>query len=393
MASIYPDSSRNGWRVQLYVRGVRRKLWIGPISKSAARAVAVHLDNINRARDTGTVAPADTRRWLVGISPRIRNRLAAWGLVDQQAAAKSLPRTLGAYTQAHIDSRDDWKASSRRRMSHVRRKLTQQLGPDTPLAAITPGDAQRFARWCRSNLSSQSHSGKTIADARQFFKAAIDDRLIAENPFAGIDSSQAHDKAREAYVTRESADALIALADPYYAAVIASARYGGLRVPSEPLELTWTDIDWATNRFQVRSSKLAKHHNAVRTVPLFPELRPHLELLFELAPDGAQRPFARYRSTAGSAYRQMLERLIKRAGIPQWPKLWMNLRASCRTDLLERFPSHVVDAWLGHSGKVGAKHYDRIHDGHFAAAACGVAGGVVTPPLPASDRQPNQSQT
>lgn len=381
MASIYADNTRKGYRVQIYVRGVRRKLWLGPITKSAARAVAVHLENINRARDTGTIVPAESRRWLSSVSPRIRNRLAAWGLADQQAAAKSLPRTLGAYVQQLIDGRDDWSPRTKSRMGNVRRLLVQQLGADTALVSITPGDAQRFARWARTNINSHSHSGKVIADARQLFKAAIDDVLLADNPFSGIDSSQRHDKSREAYVTPEAAQAMIELADPYYAAVIAAARFAGLRVPSEPLALEWSQINWETGRFTVVSPKL-RRHEPTRIVPLFPEFRPHLERLQELAPSGSVHPFDRYRSTAAKVYRAGLQRLIKRAGLSEWPKLWMTLRASCRTDLLERFPSHVVNAWLGHSAKVGAKHYDRTHEGHFAAAVGSPVGSLARIPSP-----------
>lgn len=387
MASIYRHDSRNGWRVQIYVRGVRRKLWLGPVAKSSARAVAAHLDAIVLARDTGTVPPAESRRWLTSISDRLRNRLAAWGLIEQQQASKCVDRTLGPYLQSIIDSRADWSHRTKSRMAQVRQRLIQQLGADTALAAITPGDAQRFARWCRSNITSHSHSGKTISDARQLFKCAIADRILADNPFLAIDSSQAHDKSRAAYVPAADVERLIALADPFYAALIACARYGGLRIPSEPLQLQWTDINWETGRLVVTSPKLI-HHEPTRVVPLFPELRPHLDLLHDLAPDGSHHIFDRYRGTGAKVYRSALERLIKRAGLKQWPKLWMNLRASCRTDLLERFPSHVVDAWLGHSAAVGSKHYDRIHDGHFDLA-CGVARGVAVPLSTASDRQPS----
>jgi integrase len=387
MASIYRDADRDGWRVQLYVRGVRRKLWLGPVPKSAAQHVATHLDNLNRARDTGTIPPAETRRWLSSISDRIRNRIAAWGLADQTQAAKNLERTLGAYVQSLIDGRDDWSKGTKSRMRNVRRLLVAQLGDDTALAGVTPGDAQRFARWCRSNIVSKSHSGKTIADARQIFKSAIADRLLADNPFMGIDTSQGHDKTRDAYLTPDDAAALIALADPYYAALIAAARFAGLRMPSEVLTLQWDQVNWETGRFVCTSPKLARHH-PTRIVPLFAEFRPHLERLQELASDGSVFVFDRYRSTAARVYRAGLLRLIGRAGLQPWPKLWMNLRASCRTDLLEQFPAHVVNEWLGHSGKIGAKHYDRTHDAHFAAAVGSPVGSLSrVPSLPAAESE------
>lgn len=381
MASFYRDSARNGWRVQIYVRGFRRKLWLGPVSKSAARAVANHLEALNLARDTGTIPPAETRRWARSISARIRNRIAAWGLLAQTEAAAALPGTIGDFSQHYIDSRDDWSQASRRRMSVVRRLLVAQLGHDTALAAVSPSDAERFARHCRSTITAKSHSGKTISDARQFFAAAVKSHLLADNPFAGINAAQPHNREREHYVSRETIERVLAKADPYFAAVIALARYGGLRCPSEHLALEWSTIDWAGGRFTVTAPKT----NTSRVVPLFPELRTHLEHLHAIAPDSARYPFNRYRTTAARVYRANCVRILKLAGVDQWPKLWMNCRASCRTDLLERFPAHVVNYWLGHSAAVGSKHYDRVHDGHYSQA-CGVAGGVATPHSPARDR-------
>lgn len=51
-----------------------------------------------------------------------------------------------------------------------------------------------------------------------------------------------------------------------------------------------------------------------------------------------------------------------------WPKLWVNLRASCRTDVEEEFPTHVCNAWLGHSKAVADKHYLRVKPEYIAKA-------------------------
>lgn len=48
-----------------------------------------------------------------------------------------------------------------------------------------------------------------------------------------------------------------------------------------------------------------------------------------------------------------------------WPRLLQNLRASCATDWVEKYPSHVVAKWLGHSPKVAAQHYLMSRDHHF----------------------------
>ena len=44
-------------------------------------------------------------------------------------------------------------------------------------------------------------------------------------------------------------------------------------------------------------------------------------------------------------------------------------RATRRTELEHLFPSHVVNAWLGHSAKVAEKHYLQIRPDDWKKAA------------------------
>ena len=84
---------------------------------------------------------------------------------------------------------------------------------------------------------------------------AARDRLLDANPMAGIDCHAPHDRTREAYITPEAAQTLIEAADPFHGCLIAIARFGGLRVPSEPLALNLADIDWGNSRFTVPACK------------------------------------------------------------------------------------------------------------------------------------------
>jgi len=66
--------------------------------------------------------------------------------------------------------------------------------------------------------------------------------------------------------------------------------------------------------------------------------------------------------------RTQLLRIIKRAGVKPWPKLFNNLRSTRETELAEKYPLHVVCAWIGNSQPVAAKHYLQVTDEHFAKA-------------------------
>lgn len=372
MASVYRDNRRNGYRAQVVVRGTRRKLWLGAVSKTQARAIANHLDRLKIAAETATTPPADTLRWSAAVSPRIRAQLGKWGLLAAGPQLANVPRTLGDYLNFYIANRGDTKTTTKARWSNVRRHLLDAWPHESVLTSITPGDCDRLAKRIRGRFR-PSHAGKLLADAKQVFTAAVRDGAIVANPFSGLDFKQPHDTARESYIPPEIADRILAAADPFYAALFAMARYGGLRVPSEPLAMLITSIDWQNNRFTVPEVK-----TAARVVPIFPELRPHLLRLCESQPAGSVYLFDRARNAAATQWRKSLGLLLERLHIPPWPKRWQNLRASCRTDLEARFPGFVVDTWLGHSAAVGRRHYTRVHEAHFNAA-CGVTGGVRDP--------------
>src|SRR5262249_42048182 len=146
-------------------------------------------------------------------------------------------------------------------------------------------------------------------------------------------------------------------------------RYGGLRCPSEHIALKWADVDWERSRFRVRSPKTANHADGgERWVPMFPELRLHLEEAFELAVPGAMHVITRYRDTNKNLRTQM-HRIIRNAGLTPWPRTFHNLRASRQTELAGTFPLHVVCAWIGNKRAVAAEHYLQVTDADFERAA------------------------
>ena len=143
---------------------------------------------------------------------------------------------------------------------------------------------------------------------------------------------------------------------------------GGLRCPSELLLLTWQDVDWERSRIRVHSPKTEHHEGKEsRIVPLFPELVPYLREVFEQAEPGSEYVVTRYRSMNYNLRTQLL-RIIAKAGLEPWPKLFQNLRSTRETELAEHWPEHVVCAWIGNSKKVAREHYLQVTDEHFRRA-------------------------
>lgn len=72
----------------------------------------------------------------------------------------------------------------------------------------------------------------------------------------------------------------------------------------------------------------------------------------------------------GSAnLRTSLLRLLDRAKLETWPKLWQNLRSSCANDWAREFGAAAESEWSGHSVQVAVAHYLRPSSQDFERAA------------------------
>ena len=194
--------------------------------------------------------------------------------------------------------------------------------------------------------------------------------MIDASPFDALRAGSQSNPKRSFHVTHEMVRSILAeCPDNQWRGIIALSRYGGLRCPSELVGLKWGDVNWDRCRLTVRSPKTERHEgHAVRSVPIAPELRPILQDLFDHAEAGTELVIPRL-SDPRVNLRTMLHRIIERAGLTPWPRLFHNLRASCATDWVERHPSHAVAKWLGHSPLIAAQHYLQLRDAHFDAAA------------------------
>ncbi len=147
--------------------------------------------------------------------------------------------------------------------------------------------------------------------------------------------------------------------------IIALARFGGLRSPSETLALKWADVDWAGKRITIPSPKTERQAKPYRIVPLFPELRKYLEAAFDAAEPGTVYCVTRYRG-ADCNLRTQLLRIIRKAGLQPWERLFHNLRASRQTELTDEYPAHVVADWMGNSPEIADRHYLQTTEAIFA---------------------------
>jgi integrase len=368
MASI---TTRAGRRAVQFVApdGKRFTLSLGKVSQRAADQFAGFVDRLLAARKAGLPLDGPTAAWLAGLPPATRQRLAAAGLID--APADERPAVaLGDFLTQYIAGRDDVKALTTRNLRAAAAELIAFFGEDRRIDAITAADADDYRRALRRRLS-ENTVRRLCGRARQFFRAAIRRRLLSENPFGDMrDVAVQPNKAREFFVSKEATAAVLdACPDAQWRLLVALARFGGLRVPSEVLALTWEHVGWARGRLRVPSPKTERHAGrGERVIPIFPELRPHLEECFELAAPGVPWIITRYRDSAVNL-RTQLVRIIRRAGLQPWPRLFHALRSSRETELAATFPLHVVAAWLGNTPRIALKHYLQVTTADFDRAA------------------------
>ncbi len=399
MASIVKDS--NGRKRILFFNADRERktIRLGKATMQQAAAVKLRIESLIAAKINGTAPDDDTSRWVASIGDDLHDKLAGNGLVSPREKAKEV--TLAAFLNGYIAKRSDVKAGTTTVYGHTRRCLVEYFGADKPLIEITIADAKDWRRWLGQpkNADEPAKGGQGLSDntvrrrcgiARQFFADAVEQRLIAENPFGRMKGvSVRANKSRYHFVDRDVAEQVLAACpDAQWRLLFALSRYGGLRCPSEHLGLRWGDIDWERCRITVRSPKTEHHEGkAERIIPLFPELRLHLQaVLDELLEDfdpkekrlSEQPVITRYRDR-NCNLRTQLCKIIRRAGLNPWPKLFQNLRSTRETELAEEFPMHVVCEWIGNSQAVAAKHYLQTTDEHFAKAAQNAAHNTTQP--------------
>ncbi len=342
--------------------GKRKSVHLGKVPQRMAEEIKVKVEALNAAAISGLPVDNETAAWVSRLGDDLADKLAAVGLIAKRASAR-----LGEFMDAYIAGRRDTKPLTRRNMEIFKRRILRFFDPSRNLRDITPADADAFLVWLKENHA-ESTAGRTIKQIKQFFRAAVRARIIRENPFVDVKPPSEVNEARKFFVTRDVAQSVIdACPDVEWRLIVALSRYGGLRCPSEHLALAWSSVDWEKDRFLVDSPKTGP-----RWVPIFPELRAHLEAVFEAAPDGAVHVINRYRDT-NKNLRTQFGRIIRRAGVKPWPKLFHNMRASRETELAAEHPIHVVTAWLGHSALIAQKHYLQLTDADFERAARGGA--------------------
>jgi integrase len=364
------------------------------VDAKTAATTRVHIEHLVNAACHGMATPAATAQWLSTIGDRLHDRLARAGLVAPRERM-----TLGGLLDGFLKAHATAKPGTRVAWSQVMRDLRDFFGGERDLGAITADDAERFRLHLADRSLAEYTIVKRLQKARQFFRYAERRGWLQKNPFVDVKHRGGNPADRQHYVSEADTLRLMEAApDWVWRTIIALSRFAGLRCPSEVLSLRWQDVDLPAGTMWVRSPKTERYGEG-RLVPIFVRLRPYLEGAWEMAREGQTHviPEERYlpasRGPAGwrnANLRTTFSKIVARAGLGRWNRLFHALRASCETDVAAEFPVGATCRWLGNSRAIAARHYLQPRDADFQKAS-GVAQKAARRPaeLPRNDSQRN----
>lgn len=371
------------YSVRVIIDGTRKTIAVGTKSKSRADRAAERIQDLATSRELGEMPEKETKKWLSKQPQKIREKLAKLGLIELSAEDDRTSSTLSRFLTDYITKYGRAKKPTTvTTWKQCERLLLEFFPADTQIDSITPGDAEDFRNYLltRSGDVGRARQAKPLSEpttrrrcgcAKAFFAYAKAKRLIDTNPFETkkVPTTSPRTKQKR-FVTPEMADSILnKLPNNDWQLLFALARWGGMRVPSEPMLLRWSDVDFDLQRITFRSPK-TEHHDGkeCREIPIFPELNEYLIHARESANANEIYVLPFIRRVSAAALRKPLITAIQKAGLEKWPKLWTTLRASRVTELRDTYPTHVVDSWIGHDDTIARKHYAQTLDVHFEHA-------------------------
>lgn len=278
--------------------------------------------------------------------------------------------TLEGFLGDYISSRTSELAPGTLELHKLTAKyLLEYFGKGRRIIQITKTEARAFkTALAKGELANRRNKTpkpatveRSIREARTMFNQALQDELILSNPFNKL-SKTVRVKKDWHYVGLDELYRLLeACPNGSWRILLALCRYGGLR-QNEALSLTWRDVDWDKNWLKVWAQKTKR----TRFVPIVPELLPLLRDEFESAKEGEKLIAPKLGKS--NLWRDF-QVIRKRAGGVKPYKNWcQTLRKNREQDWNEKFPSHIVAEWMGHSETVARSYYLKVDDRNMKAA-------------------------
>ena len=253
---------------------------------------------------------------------------------------------------------------------YTARKLCEFFGDNRKVENITEIDAQTFDAELARLVKAKENGGQGIAPAHRsgtikriktIFNWGVKMKLVASNPFSAITAGSQKNRKRQYYITPNETARILEACEytnngDEWAALCVLARYQGMRVPSEPRALRWSDVDFEKKMIHITAQKTKNERN----MPLFNETAAILKRLREnqeRAGTFNDSPFVLRRVRMVTNPGTTFKKIVLRAGVEDYPKPFQNLRASAATDVNKKYGATAESRWIGHGTAIADGHY------------------------------------
>jgi integrase len=231
------------------------------------------------------------------------------------------------------------------------------------VGAITP---EQIIDWKNKLLENYKYTtvAKIVKNVKTVFTWAVNQKWINESPLDGIGRGSFIDKSKDRIITMDEYRLILeACPNQMWRTIIALARIGGLRCPSEIKPLRWKDINFEKSQFTIRSPKTEQHEGKeLRVIPLFNNLRDELKKMEQTGNEFVIGDFSPL----------LVNEIIKIAGLTNVARPFDNMRMTRSNEVYRQFGAHCETAWIGHSSRVREDHYMMILPEDIAKAASSV---------------------
>jgi len=326
--------------------------------KGVVEALIYYLDNAISVPDKRVLT------WIETASQEIKEKLAKAGLI-------AIPKnhTVTELWDLFLKQKAGIKESTEKTYTDAKRRFFEFFQESELLSSLTQVRMKQWKEFLKGTLAESTIAG-TITKVKAVFNWAVESGMIEKSPLDGVGRGSFVNREKDRFITMEEYRRLLD-ASPCqdWRVIIALARYGGLRAPSEVLRLRWSDINWEKSRFYVSSSKTERYEGKEgRVVPLFEELREELEKLFFAQPEKTEFVITRYRDPERSNLGTQFARIVKMAGVEPIQRPFDNMRASRSTEIYAEYGAFLESKWIGHSSKIAKDHYLQVREEDFERA-------------------------
>ena len=255
--------------------GKRKAIRIGKMNAKQSESLKVRVETLSASVASKIPLDSETSAWLGCIGDDLAAKLSSVGLIPERPKSVTLAGLLAIYAE---EKEAGNRPGTRTNHRTITNDLTRFFEPNIVAKALTEADAKAFLDHLRKRELASCTVARRVRRVKSIFAFGVKKKFLSADPFANLIATATLPEDRKAYVTVEDAEKLLTAATPVWRTIIALCRFAGLRCPSEVFRLTWTDVNFATNRMTVPNVKTSSQSGKLyRPCSLFASLRPHLE--------------------------------------------------------------------------------------------------------------------